>query len=135
MALVLGENDDPQHPGIGQVRQWKVDQPVLPGEGNGGLGPVAGQGLQPGAAPTGQDDGHHVAMHPNTSDKLVDLAEAEYVVICAGSFDLLVELVCEDDDHLLQTIDSSIRSIPGVRSAEAFVYLKLAKETYQWGTR
>jgi len=69
------------------------------------------------------------------ADKLVLVPEAEYVVICAGSFDILVELVCEDDAHLLKTIDTSIRSVPGVRSTEAFMYLKLTKETYQWGTR
>jgi Lrp/AsnC family transcriptional regulator for asnA, asnC and gidA len=69
------------------------------------------------------------------ADKLTGLPEAEYVVICAGQFDLLVELVCVDDDHLLHTIDESVRTIPGVRSTEAFVYLKVAKENYQWGTR
>jgi Lrp/AsnC family transcriptional regulator for asnA, asnC and gidA len=69
------------------------------------------------------------------ADKLAGLDEADYVVICAGQFDLLVELICEDDSHLLRTIDESVRTIPGVRSAEAFVYLQVAKETYQWGTR
>ncbi len=57
------------------------------------------------------------------------------MVICAGQFDMLVELICEDDAHLLRTIDESVRTIPGVRSTEAFVYLRVAKETYQWGTR
>jgi Lrp/AsnC family transcriptional regulator for asnA, asnC and gidA len=71
----------------------------------------------------------------SVADKLAGLAEAEYVVICAGQFDVLVELICEDDAHLLRTIDESVRTIPGVRSTETFVYLKVAKETYQWGTR
>jgi Lrp/AsnC family transcriptional regulator for asnA, asnC and gidA len=70
----------------------------------------------------------------SVADKLTGVEEAEYIVICAGQFDLLVELVCEDDSHMLRVIDE-VRSIPGVRSAETFVYLKLAKETYQWGTR
>ena len=69
------------------------------------------------------------------ADKLAGLSEADYVVICAGQFDLLVELICEDDAHLLRTIDESVRTIPGVRSTETFVYLKVAKENYQWGTR
>ena len=69
------------------------------------------------------------------ADKLAGLAEADYVVICAGQFDILAELICEDDAHLLQTIDESVRTIPGVRSTETFVYLKVAKEYYQWGTR
>jgi Lrp/AsnC family transcriptional regulator, regulator for asnA, asnC and gidA len=69
------------------------------------------------------------------AEKLVGLDEAEYVVLTAGQYDLLVELVCEDDEHLLHTIHDTVRTIPGVRSAEAFVYLKVEKETYQWGTR
>ena len=71
----------------------------------------------------------------SVADKLAGLEEAEYVVICAGQFDVLVELICEDDAQLLRTIDESVRTIPGVRSTETFVYLKVAKETYQWGTR
>jgi Lrp/AsnC family transcriptional regulator, regulator for asnA, asnC and gidA len=69
------------------------------------------------------------------ADKLVALDEAEYVVFTAGQYDLLVELLCEDDEHLLGTIHDTVRAIPGVRTAEAFIYLKVAKETYQWGTR
>jgi Lrp/AsnC family transcriptional regulator, regulator for asnA, asnC and gidA len=69
------------------------------------------------------------------AEKLASLDEAEYVVICAGQFDLLVELICEDDDHLLRILDERVRTIPGVRNTETFVYLKVVKETYQWGTR
>jgi Lrp/AsnC family transcriptional regulator, regulator for asnA, asnC and gidA len=67
--------------------------------------------------------------------KVVPLPEVDYVVMCAGSFDLLVEVVCEDDERLLHILNDSIRSIPGVRATETFVYLKLAKQTYTWGTR
>jgi Lrp/AsnC family transcriptional regulator, regulator for asnA, asnC and gidA len=56
-------------------------------------------------------------------------------VITAGSFDILLELVCEDDDHLLRVLSDRIRVLPGVRATETFVYLKLAKQTYAWGTR
>lgn len=69
------------------------------------------------------------------TERLVEVPEIDYVVVCAGSFDILVELVCEDDDHLLKLLKCQIRSIPGVRTAEIFVYLKLAKQTYSWGTR
>jgi Lrp/AsnC family transcriptional regulator for asnA, asnC and gidA len=67
--------------------------------------------------------------------KLSALAELEYVVLCAGSFDILVELVCEDDERLLSLLDESIRSIEGVRETETFIYLRLVKQTYAWGTR
>jgi Lrp/AsnC family transcriptional regulator for asnA, asnC and gidA len=68
------------------------------------------------------------------ADKLAALDEIDYVVITAGSFDLLVELVCESDDHLLELL-GRIRAVPTVTSTESFVYLKLRKQTYAWGTR
>jgi Lrp/AsnC family transcriptional regulator for asnA, asnC and gidA len=67
--------------------------------------------------------------------RLSALPELEYVVLCAGSFDILVELVCEDDERLLSLLDESIRSIEGVRETETFIYLRLVKQTYAWGTR
>ena len=65
---------------------------------------------------------------------LVGLDEIDYVVITAGSFDLLIEVVCENDDQLLEIL-GRVRSIPSVTSTETFVYLKLCKQTYSWGTR
>lgn len=69
------------------------------------------------------------------ADALTTMEEVEYVVMTAGSFDLLIEIVCEDDDHLLEMINKQIRTLPGVRTTESFVYLKLRKQTYTWGTR
>jgi Lrp/AsnC family transcriptional regulator for asnA, asnC and gidA len=69
------------------------------------------------------------------ADALTTMEEVEYVVMTAGSFDLLIEIVCEDDDHLLEMINKRIRTLPGVRTTESFVYLKLRKQTYTWGTR
>jgi len=69
------------------------------------------------------------------ADALAAMPEVDYVVISAGSFDLLVEVVCESDDHLLQIISSGIRTIPGVVATETFVYLKLRKQSYAWGVR
>jgi Lrp/AsnC family transcriptional regulator for asnA, asnC and gidA len=69
------------------------------------------------------------------AEKLSSMAEVDYVVMCAGSFDILAEIVCEDDERLLHVLNDSVRSIPGVRATETFLYLKLAKQTYTWGTR
>jgi Lrp/AsnC family transcriptional regulator, regulator for asnA, asnC and gidA len=68
------------------------------------------------------------------AEDLVEMEEVDYVVITAGSFDLLLEVVCEDDDHLLEIL-SRVRRVPSVTSTETFVYLKLCKQTYTWGTR
>jgi Lrp/AsnC family transcriptional regulator, regulator for asnA, asnC and gidA len=64
---------------------------------------------------------------------LAALAQVHYVVISAGAFDLLVELVCEDDAQLLAILNK-IRTFPGVRDTETFVYLNLYKQTYAWGS-
>ena len=67
-------------------------------------------------------------------DRLAEVPEVDYVVTTAGSFDLLVEVVCEDDPHLLDVI-RQVRELDGVVSSETFVYLKLNKQHYNWGTR
>jgi Lrp/AsnC family transcriptional regulator, regulator for asnA, asnC and gidA len=69
------------------------------------------------------------------ADELAQMEEIDYVVITAGSFDLLAEVVCESDEHLLEILSGRIRTIPGVKSTESFVYLKLRKQTYSWGVR
>lgn len=69
------------------------------------------------------------------ADALADIPEVDYVVVTAGAFDVLVEVVCEDDEHLLQVLNNDIRTLPGVRTTETFVYLKLRKQLYNWGTR
>jgi Lrp/AsnC family transcriptional regulator, regulator for asnA, asnC and gidA len=69
------------------------------------------------------------------AEKLASLDEINYVVLCAGSFDVLAELVTIDDDSLVHLLNDSIRSIPGVTEVETFLYLKLAKQTFNWGTR
>lgn len=69
------------------------------------------------------------------AEKLAAVPEIDYVVITAGSFDIVVECVAEDDTHLLRLLNDAIRAVPGVRTTETLVYLKLAKQTYTWGTR
>ncbi|MGH3664344.1 MAG: Lrp/AsnC family transcriptional regulator [Micromonosporaceae bacterium] len=69
------------------------------------------------------------------ADALVEMDEVDYVVITAGSYDLLAELVCRNDDHLLELISKRIRKISGVRRTETHIYLKLRKQTYTWGTQ
>lgn len=69
----------------------------------------------------------------SVADALAAMPEVDYVVITAGSFDILIELVCTDDDQLLEILSRRIRGLPGVRRTETFVYLRLVKQTYAWG--
>ena len=75
-------------------------------------------------------------------DRLLQVAEAvsafaevDYVVITAGTFDLLIEVVCENNEALLRFLTERLRAVEGVRETETLVYLRMVKQTYQWGTR
>ena len=67
------------------------------------------------------------------ADAVAALDEVVYVVLTAGSLDVLVEVVVEDDEHLLELLNDKIRTIDGVRDTETFMYLRIHKETYAWG--
>lgn len=67
--------------------------------------------------------------------RLRDIQAVDYLVLTAGNFDILAEVVCENDADLIDLLNQEIRGIPGVQSTETFVYLKLEKQFYNWGTR
>ena len=69
------------------------------------------------------------------AEAIAAIDAVDYVVITVGSFDVLAEVVCEDDDDLLALINDFIRPIEGVLSTETFIYAKLQKQLYNWGTR
>jgi Lrp/AsnC family transcriptional regulator for asnA, asnC and gidA len=69
------------------------------------------------------------------ADELGRIPAVDYVVLTAGSFDILAEIVCENDEDLIELLNKKIRQILGVQSTETFVYLKLQKQFYNWGTR
>ena len=69
------------------------------------------------------------------ADKIAAINEANYVVMTAGSFDIIAEVIVANDDALVHLLNDAIRSIPGVTEVETYVYLKLAKQTYTWGTK
>jgi Lrp/AsnC family transcriptional regulator for asnA, asnC and gidA len=67
------------------------------------------------------------------ADTIASWEEASYVVVTAGSFDLLVEVICVDRRHLLE-LTTRVRATPGVATTETFLYLDLAKQVFAWGT-
>lgn len=69
------------------------------------------------------------------TDALEALSEVDYVVITAGTYDIIIEVVCESDAHLAALVGSQIRSIPGVLTTETHMYLELRKQTYSWGVK
>ena len=69
------------------------------------------------------------------AEEIAAFEEVDYVVVTAGTYDILVEIVCEDNEALLRFLSERLRKIEGVRDTETFVYLRIQKQTYHWGTR
>ena len=69
------------------------------------------------------------------SEQIAKLEEVTYLVVTAGRFDMVCEVVCEDNDHLLRVLTELLAGIDGIRSTETLVELRFVKESYQWGTR
>lgn len=69
------------------------------------------------------------------ADRLAEIGAVDYVVLTAGTFDLLAEVVCESDEDLIELLNTQIRRLPGVTSTETFMYLQLRKQAYHWGVR
>ena len=65
---------------------------------------------------------------------IAELPDVIYVVITAGAYDLLVEAVCRDNESLLAFLAEKLRKVPGVTSTETFVYLRIVKQSYHWGS-
>lgn len=68
------------------------------------------------------------------ADEISTWPEASYVLVTAGQYDLLVELVCGDRRELLD-VTNRMRALEGVASTETFLYLQMVKQLYDWGTR
>lgn len=63
---------------------------------------------------------------------LQSMPDIDYLVVTAGSFDFMAEVVVSDDSELLE-LTNRIRRVPGVLNTETFIYLDLKKQTFTWG--
>ena len=69
------------------------------------------------------------------ADAVAALDEVTYVVVTAGRFDMICEVVCEDNEHLLRVLADQLAKIDGIKATETMVELRFVKESYRWGTR
>lgn len=69
-----------------------------------------------------------------TAASIAEIEAVDYVVVVAGRFDVMIEVVAEDMEALMRVMNE-VRSIPGVVGSEVFTYMRLEKQTYNWGTR
>ena len=71
----------------------------------------------------------------DVADRIAAIRGVIYVVFTSGSFDLLVEVLCEDSARLLHVIDDEVRAIDDVRSVESFTYFGIHTHRFVWGAR
>ena len=57
------------------------------------------------------------------------------MVVTAGRFDMICEVVCDDNEHLLRVLTEQLAAIDGIHATETMVELRFVKESYRWGTR
>ncbi|TAK10919.1 MAG: Lrp/AsnC family transcriptional regulator [Anaerolineae bacterium] len=62
--------------------------------------------------------------------EIAELAEVSYLIMVSGDFDLYVEVMCRDRDHLAKFLNERLRQVPGVQRTETFLILKTYKLAY-----
>lgn len=67
-------------------------------------------------------------------DHITDIPETSYVASLAGSFDLIVEVICKDTAHFSEMLTNRLLKTPGVADAQSFLLMGIHKMTYGWGT-
>ena len=68
-----------------------------------------------------------------TAEKISEVGSVDYTVITTGRYDVLAEVVCSDNEHLLE-VSNMVRRIDGVNDVEVMTYLRLVEQIYDWGT-
>lgn len=74
-------------------------------------------------------DGHRLQ---EIARQIAAFDEVIYLTICSAAYNLLVEVLCLDNSHLLAFLTEKLYSVEGVRDTETFIYLDIVKEIYAW---
>jgi Lrp/AsnC family transcriptional regulator for asnA, asnC and gidA len=69
------------------------------------------------------------------ADEIAAVDGVIYIVMSAGSFDLMVEVICEDTMALLDLINRKVKTVKGVRQVESFMYFGIHTHRFGWGVR
>ena len=69
----------------------------------------------------------------DVAEEIAGHSEVTYLFQAAGEFDLFVEVYCQDREHFVDFLNNTLQRIPGVRSTQSFLILKMYKLSYRWG--
>ncbi|MFH2101939.1 MAG: Lrp/AsnC family transcriptional regulator [Chloroflexota bacterium] len=64
------------------------------------------------------------------SRQIAELDEVIYLIITSGAYDIIAEVICKDQEHLLTFLTERLYAIDGIRETESFIHLKILKEIY-----
>lgn len=64
------------------------------------------------------------------ADQVAKLEEVVYLIVVSGAYDIMAEVMCRDQAHLLQFLAEKLYTIDGVRESESYIHLKIVKEVY-----
>ena len=67
------------------------------------------------------------------AQRIAQFDEVIYLVLATGGYDILIEVVCRNNAHLLEFLTDKLHTVEGVRDSETFIYLDIVKEVYNWG--
>lgn len=72
-----------------------------------------------------------VTLQPGDWDPAIgtiaNFEEVSYLVLVSGEFDLLIEVMCRDRDHLAEFLNAKLRRVPGVVHTKTFTILRTYK--------
>ncbi len=75
-------------------------------------------------------DGHRLR---EIAHRIAQFEEVIYLVLTTGGYDLVMEVVCRNNAHLLEFLTEKLHTVEGVKDSETFIYLDIVKEVYNWG--
>jgi Lrp/AsnC family transcriptional regulator for asnA, asnC and gidA len=66
----------------------------------------------------------------DVGNQIAALEEVIYLTVVSGAYNLMLEVVCRNHDHLFEFLTGRLNKIAGIRESETFIYLKILKEIY-----
>jgi Lrp/AsnC family transcriptional regulator for asnA, asnC and gidA len=61
---------------------------------------------------------------------IAQFPEVSYLVMTSGEYDLLVEVLCRDREHLADFLNQKLRQIEGILQTKTFMILRTFKMAY-----
>jgi Lrp/AsnC family transcriptional regulator for asnA, asnC and gidA len=65
-----------------------------------------------------------------TAAEILNFPEVSYLIMVSGEFDLFVEVLCRDREHLATFLNQKLRQVSGITRTQSFITLRTFKMAY-----